>query len=61
MSRNRSQELPDNSNSPRRNAGCSHELSNRREANFAIKPFPENFDFQDGKRTVLRLNPVRVS
>ena len=27
----------------------------------AHKPFPENYDFRDGKRTILRLNPARVS
>ena len=25
------------------------------------RPFPENYDFRDGKRTVLRLNATRVS
>ena len=27
----------------------------------ANRPFPENYDLRDGKRTVLRLNPTRVS
>ena len=25
------------------------------------QPFPEDYDFRDGKRTVLRLNPARVN
>ena len=27
----------------------------------ANRPFPEDYDFRDGKRTVLRLNPTRVT
>lgn len=61
MSRNRSQELPNKSISPNRQPGRSLEMGSRGETNFATSPFPENYDFRDGKRSVLRLNPVRVS
>ena len=37
------------------------DLSNQPRAHVKIEnPFPSSFDFNDGKRAVLRLNPVRI-
>ena len=30
-------------------------------ANMMNKPFPDDYDFRDGKRTVMRLNTTRVT
>ena len=61
MNRNPIDEAENLNNLPVRQPGRSQEPRPRGGETFARNPFPTNYDFRDGKRTVLRLNPVRVS
>ena len=61
MSRDQSQQQREEADSPHRQSGRSQETGQREEVNLGTTPFPCNLDFRDGKQTVFRLNPMRVS